>query len=122
MKRFAKITYTLAGLITVGLVIDYVNVGRKEKLLSRAVSQCGGRIGSIPVWPLGTEYRITLSSVPSNSQLHSLRIANHMRGWVGIAFNDCEISQEESKRLLVALPKCHLYIIKDGEMLPVGAR
>ncbi len=36
MKRFATIIWTLVGIITVGLAIDYVNVTRKERLLSNA--------------------------------------------------------------------------------------
>ncbi|HET6879791.1 MAG TPA: hypothetical protein VFI31_06540 [Pirellulales bacterium] len=119
MKRLAKIGCTLVGLIAVGLAIDYVNVARKERLLLNAVSECDGRLGSIPVWPLGTEYRITLTSVPSKSQLRALAIANEMRGWVGIAFNNCVISQEDSERLLVALPNCHLFVVKEDGTIPM---
>ena len=53
------------------------------------------------------------------SQLRALAIANQMRGWVGIAFKDCEINQEDSERLLRALPECHLFLIKDGKMMPM---
>jgi hypothetical protein len=96
-----------------------VSVTRKERLLSNAVSKAGGRIDSIPMWPLGTEYRITLVSVPGESQLRALAIANQMRGWVGIAFKDCEINREDSERLLDALPNCHFFVVQDGRMTPM---
>lgn len=92
---------------------------RKERQLSDAVSQCDGRVGSLPVWPLGTEYRITLASIPSGSQLHALVIANQMRGWVGITFKDFEANKEDGERLLDALPNCHLFVEQDGRMTPI---
>jgi hypothetical protein len=80
MNRFAKFAFGIVVLAAVALAFDYWNVTRKEKLLSNAVSRIGGRNGSIPVWPLGTEYRITLTAVPNAEQLEELKIANQMRG------------------------------------------
>ena len=50
MKRFLKYILLLAALAAIALAIDYRNVTRKEKLLFSAISQIGGRIGSIPWW------------------------------------------------------------------------
>ena len=119
MKRLSKFILLLAALAVMALVIDYWNVTRKEKLLSNAVAQIGGRNGSIPLWPLGTEYRITLTSLPTPDQLDQLRIANKMRGWVGIAFENCKLTVHDVDRLRRNLDRCHLYVVQDGEMAPI---
>ncbi len=119
MKRFSKIILLLAAVDFIALAIDYWNVVRKEKLLSRAVSQIGGRNGSIPLWPLGTEYRITLTSLPTSDQLDQLRIANTMRGWVGIAFENCELAVDDVDRIRRNLNRCHLYVVQGGKMIPM---
>lgn len=77
-------------------------------------------MGSIPVWPLGTEYRITLARVPDDKELRDLEIANKMRGWVGIAFQDVEISADDHQRLRSKLQDCHLFVVRDGTMKPLG--
>jgi len=119
MKRFSKYILLVAALAVIALAIDYWNVTRKEKLLSNAVSQIGGRNGSIPLWPLGTEYRITLTAIPTPGQLDQLKIANKMRGWVGIAFEDCELTADDRDRLRRILERCHLYVVQDGKMSPM---
>ncbi|PAY19185.1 hypothetical protein CKO51_12565 [Rhodopirellula sp. SM50] len=119
MKRFSKFFLLVAALGVVALAIDYWNVTRKERLLSNAVSQIGGRIGSIPSWPLGTEYRITLAAFPTPGQWEQLKIANKMRGWVGIAFEDCELTAYERHRLRRDLERCHLFVVQDGKMGPM---
>ena len=120
MKRFAKFVLCISLLAGIALALDYWNVTRKEKLLSTAVSGIGGRSGSIPVWPLGTEYRITLTSVPNQEQLNNLRIANQMRGWVGIAIEDCDLNQNDVDRMRQNLPACHLFVVKNGKMTPLA--
>ncbi len=119
MKRFSKFILLLAAIAVTALAVDYWNVVRKEKLLSSAVSQIGGRNGSIPLWPLGTEYRITLTSLPTSEQLDQLRIANKMRGWVGIAFENCELTVDDVDRIRRNLDRCHLYVVQDGKMIPM---
>lgn len=116
MKRLSKIVLLLAALAAMALAIDYWNVTRKEKLLCSAVSQAGGRTGSIPCWPLGTEYRITLNAIPTRGQLDQLKIANKMRGWVEIAFKDCELTADDCDRLRGALDHCHLFVVQNGFM------
>ncbi|XZE35657.1 hypothetical protein SH501x_001160 [Pirellulaceae bacterium SH501] len=120
MKRFSKIILLLAVVAAIALAIDYWNVVRKERLLSSAVSQIGGRNGSIPLWPLGTEYSITLTSLPTSEQLEKLRIANKMRGWVGTAFENCELTVEDVDRIRRNLDRCHLYVVRDGKMIPMS--
>ena len=120
MKRLGKAALIFIALIAVGLSMDYINVSRKERQLSAVVSNCGGRFGSIPVWPLATEYRIKLSKVPDDDELKQLAIANKMRGWVGIAFEDCEIDSKDKHRLRAGLQNCFLFIVRNGTMTPLG--
>lgn len=109
-----------ATLIAVGLTADHFNGTRKERQLSAAVSAIGGRIGSIPGWPLGTEYRISLTRVPTDEELKQLAVANTTRGWVGIAFQDCEISRQREDRLRASLHNCHLFVVQNGTTSPLG--
>ena len=115
MSRFAKFVFCLVALSALALAFDYWNVTRKEALLSRTVSRIGGRNGSIPVWPLGTEYRITLTAIPSVEQLDELTVANHLRGGVGIAFEECDLRQEDVDRICQKLPACQLYVVQNGK-------
>jgi hypothetical protein len=116
MKRVSKLALPLAALAAIALAIDYWNVRRKENQLSSTVAQIGGRSGSLPLWPLGTEYRINLNAMPTREQLDELKIANKMRGWVGIAFVDCELPADDRDRLQRILYRCHLYVVQNGEM------
>ncbi|MBI1248645.1 hypothetical protein GC197_12495 [bacterium] len=116
MRPVFKLTLILVVLIAVGLKVDYYFVAQKEKRLSAAVSNIGGRVGSIPAWPLGTEYRITLTKAPTDEELAQLAVANTMRGWVGIVFQDCEISSRDRGRLNASLSSCHLFVAKDGKL------
>lgn len=122
MRQFSRFILFLAALVATALAIDYWNVTRKEKLLSSAVSQIGGRNGSIPFWPLGTEYRITLTAIPTDRQLDELKVANQMRGWVGIAFEDCELTENAADRLRESLRRCHLFVVQDGKMTSMVER
>ena len=117
MKRLSKFVLLVAVLGAIALAIEYWNVTRKEKLLSSAVAQIGGCSGSLPLWPLGTEYRINLNAIPTCEQLDQLKIANKMRGWVGIAFEDCELTADDRDRLRGILDRCHLYVVQNGKMI-----
>jgi hypothetical protein len=44
----------LAGIVL--LTVDYFRVEAKDRRVATAVSRLGGRMGSLPLWPLGTEY------------------------------------------------------------------
>ncbi|WP_222436203.1 hypothetical protein [Rubripirellula reticaptiva] len=121
MRQIAKTASIIILCVVVIAIVDIVNVSRKEQRLSRSVKSIGGRTGSIPVWPFGTEYRVTLTAMPNDSQLEELTIANRLRGWVGIAFEDCDLSDTEVSRLLTALPDCHLFIVNGTGMIPFGS-
>lgn len=114
MSRTTKIAIGIL-IVVVLFQIDYWNVRRKEKQLASAVAAIGGRNRSIPAYPLGTEYRIVLNSVPDAKQLEDLQIANHLRGWVGIAFEQCELSEEDVSRIKANLPSCHLFLVDEKE-------
>ncbi|MDY0169570.1 MAG: hypothetical protein RBS80_23715 [Thermoguttaceae bacterium] len=121
MKRFAKAVSIIILCVAFIAILDIVNISRKEQRLSEAVRSIGGRSGSIPVWPFGTEYRITLTAVPNESQLQELKIANRLRGWVGIAFEDCDLSDKEVAELVTALPDCHLFVVNGVRLIPLDS-
>ena len=110
----------LAALVVVMLVVDYALVRSKEARLSSTVSELGGHMGSIPAWPLGTEYRITFERALDDNELERLKIANRMRGSVGIAFRNVELSHTEKASARLALPACHFFVLRDDNMRPMG--
>ena len=119
MRQFAK--FAGIALLCVGItaIVNLFNISRKEQQLSRIVNSIGGRTGSIPAWPFGTEYRITLTSVPNQEQMRKLTVANRMRGWVGIAFEDCKLSDGDTSELLTKLPGCHFYTVAENRLVPL---
>jgi len=42
-----------------------------------------------------------------------------MRGWVGIAFQEFELSEAERSSARKALPACHLFVVRDDTMVPM---
>ena len=102
--------------IVVALAIDYIRVREKDRRVFHAISQCGGRCGSIPFWPLGTEYRITFSRALTSDELDQLRELNSLRGSVGVAFVDCELSIDQAREATTKLHNCKLYRVTDGAM------
>jgi hypothetical protein len=41
---------------------------------------------------------------------------NRMQGWVGIAFEDCDLNQKDLNRIRGNLPACHILVVKNGKM------
>lgn len=122
MRQFAKLAGITFLCVVFIAIVDSVNISRNEQRLSRAVKTIGGRSGSIPVWPFGTEYRITLTAVPNEEQIGELTVANRLRGWVGIAFEDCKLSDRDVSELLTQLPKCHLFTVDENHLTPLEMR
>jgi len=112
----------IAVIIAVALAIDYLRVRAKDRRVFHAISQCGGRCGSIPVWPLGTEYRITFYRALTSDELGQLRELNSLRGCVGVAFVDCELSAEQAREATAKLHNCGLYRVIEGEMSALDVR
>lgn len=73
------------------------------------ISECGGDFGSIPIWPIGSEYRVSFRTPLTSQQLDRLAELNSLRGTVGVAFVDCELSETEIKDALAKLPNCVLF-------------
>jgi len=105
--------------VVIGLIVDYQLVRAKERRVSGVISASGGRMASIPLWPLGTEYRITFPHTLTAKQLADLSEANRLRGWVGIAFDAAEITPEEAHMMREALPRCHLFQRVEGRLKPL---
>lgn len=120
MIRISRLASIVVALIAVGLATDYVHVSRKERQLSKAVSNCGGRIGSLRSWPVGSEYRITLSKLPDDGQIKELDIANRMRGWVGIAFPEGKVDSRDLQKLRSKFPNCRILVFRDRASTPMA--
>ncbi len=88
MRRPTRVLGSIVLIIVVALAIDYVRVRAKDRRAFHAISQCGGRSGSIPTWPLGTEYRITFPRALTSDELDQLGELNSLRGSVDVAFVD----------------------------------
>ena len=107
--------------VVASLLVDYAVVRSKEQRLRAAVGQLGGRMYSIPLWPLGTEYRISFRRPLTASQLDRLSIANSMRGYVGILFHQCELTEAERIQTQRALSECTVMVEdpKSGHWLKI---
>ena len=116
MRTVARIIGLVVVLIAVGLTTDYCCVTAKERRVFHAISQSGGRCGSIPAWSLGTEYRVTFPNALSSQELAQLHELNTLRGWVGVAFVDCELSDDQIREAIPSLPRCKLFHVVNGDM------
>ncbi len=114
IRQFRKTFGLFAVLVVILLAVDYARVRAKERRLSSIVSDIGGQVASVPAWPIGTEYRITFERALNDEELERLVIANEMRGWVGIAFRNCELSVSDREKIEAAFPKCHLFVRGSG--------
>ena len=119
MRKSRLAIWLFSALLVIGPACDYLNVRRKENRLVDVVDQLGGKTRSIPAWPLGTEYQITLPRVPDSEELKRLAIANQLRGWVGIAFDDCQISQQQKMVLERMLSRCRLFVLEGDRLQPL---
>ena len=115
MKRFKLVVATALALATICLVLDYYRVNAKDARVVSAVKQLGGRFGSIPVWPLGTEYRISFDHPLTEPQLNQLAELNNLRGWVGVRFVDCDLSASQQADAIRLLESCHIYWNHDAD-------
>lgn len=116
--RWRRVIGLLAALILAVLVVDYALVRSKERHLSSVVFDLGGRMGSLPFWPIGTEYVISFRRRLNQSELHRLQIANRMRGSVLIYFY-CELSNTEKTMARAALPACRLIVVQGSEIVRI---
>lgn len=63
---------------------------------------------------------MTAVEVPNDDELRQLGVASRMRGWVGITFRECEINGKDQARLQSGLQNCHLFVIRNDTMTPLG--
>jgi hypothetical protein len=116
----ARRSKQILGLILVNalvfLAVDYFKVQGLEKRKREAIAQCGGGSYMLGGWPLGTEYRITFPHALTAEQLDSLDVLNRLRGSVGVAFVDCDLSDDEIREAIAKLHNCRLYRVVDGRM------
>ena len=94
----------LAGIVL--LTVDYFRVQAKDRRVATAVSRLGGRMGSLPLWPLGTEYYISFSRALNDDELDSLAELNSLRGHVGVKFSDCGLSETQQEQIRRKLASC----------------
>lgn len=99
------------------LAADYVMVRAKDSRAGSVVHQLGGKMYSIPLWPLGTEYRVSFDSSPTVEQIQELRILNHLRDSVSVAFPECSYSKDQVNKIKETLSQCHLFSIEKRSRL-----
>ena len=102
-----------------GLTTDYILVRNKDSRVGKAISECGGQFGSIPFWPLGSEYRVTFRGPLTSQQLSKLAELNSLRGSVGVAFVDCEFSEAEVNETFTKLAHCILFQVSGSNSTPL---
>jgi hypothetical protein len=121
VRTVSRICWLIVVLIVVGLTVDYCRVQAKEHRVFRTISQFGGRSVSIPAWPIGAENRNTFTRALTSQELAELHELNTLRGWVGVAFEDCELSDDQIREAVGNLPRCKLFRVVDGDMSPLAS-
>lgn len=115
--RLTKIVLIATSCVAVGLAVDYFLIRHKESQIIGVVSDCGGKCFSIPVWPLGTEYRISFSSPLTAEQILDLAPLNHLRGSVSVAFPECAFPESEALYIKDTLHRCRLFSLTEDNHL-----
>jgi hypothetical protein len=115
-----RIAGYLIAVVALALLIDHILIEAKERRVSHAISRCGGRMGSIPFWPMGTEYRVTFPRPLTSRELDELAELNSLRGSVGVAFIDCELSKDQIDEARRKLPNCALIRVIEGNASILG--
>lgn len=57
---------------------------------------------------------MTFPRALTSDQLDQLAELNSLRGWVGVAFVDCELSANQAREAIAKLPNCKLDHVVDG--------
>ncbi len=81
------------------------------------VSDLGGRIGSIPCWPLGDEIRVEFHGKQfSKEELNRLDALNPLtsRHTIGILFVDTNLTRDDIIKVRHLLPRCVLIRVVNG--------
>ncbi len=61
LKRARNLLLLVTGVVAMLLVVGFTLVRAKESHASSAVLRLRGMIGSVPRWPLGTEYYLPIT-------------------------------------------------------------
>ena len=120
MLRLKQVLMWLMVAFAALLAIDYMLVRAKEKHAAPTVSQANGRMGSLPGWPIGSEYRVTFDRPLAQRDLSQLTILNTLRGSVVVAFVDCQLTNEQIAEVVNALPHCLVVQVTDGQTRLLG--
>lgn len=101
------------------LIVDYARVQARDVRVGTSIKEFGGRMTSIPVWPLGAEYGISFPHPLSTEQIDQLKELNSLRGTVGIAFIECELSEKQKHELATKFPNCFVFQVFGNDTIPV---
>lgn len=115
MRRRRQAIRLIVAIIAILLTVDYIRVRARIGRVSHSISRFGGRCGSIPFWPIGAEYRITLPRALTSIELCDLAELNSLRGTVHVAFVDCELSTDQTLETIEKLHGCKLYRVINGK-------
>jgi len=118
MRRLFPASLIAVLLVAALMIWDYHRVDARDRRVAAAVVRCGGRMGSLPFWPFGTEYRISVTRPLSENELEALGELNTLRGTVTVAFVDCELTQHELELAKKYLHLCHLFRIANDRVIP----
>jgi hypothetical protein len=94
-----------------------------QAALARAaavIGELGGKCGSIPFEPVGTEVRISFTKNSlSRQQLTRLTLLNSLppRYSVGILFADTNLTSEDVRWLHESIPRCGIRLYRNDKMI-----
>ncbi len=121
MRLLIRVAGVCLALGVCALTLDYLVVEAKNRRVANAVTKHGGRMGSIPFWPLGAEYRVSFPHPLDAQQLDELLELNTLRGSVEVAFVDCNPTQIQIRDATLKLRRCRLWRVTRSMMSPLAA-
>ena len=100
--------------LAIAVIWFCVREARNEIAIRRAfpvVRVLGGRIGSLPLWPIGCEYAISFHGREfTDDELQRLAVLNELpdRNYISITFSDTNLTAEHIPKLQKLLPRCSI--------------
>ena len=120
MLRRRNIVAAVAVLPVVMFVVREIRNARNKTAAFSVVRDLGGRIGSVPFEPIGTEYRISFHNREfSAEELDRLTVLNRLTGrnTVGVSFVESNVTPEQITSLRRRMPDVTVVRVVSGKTL-----
>jgi hypothetical protein len=116
MKRVKQLLVVFVAIVATLISVRYYRHQRDRRLALPVVADLGGKVGSIPFEPFGSEYRISFEGrLLTREDLDRLVALNPLasRNSVGIKFENSGLTPEDIQYVKQILPDVHILPMVD---------